>query len=146
MKTVLVAFDGSDSAERALVRAADLTEAFRATLVVTSVAVVPIPQSGMEAALLATPAHLAAEAVDELALAETQLERARALLATRRIEVEFVPEVGAPAERIVELAETRQVDLIVVGTGEPGFLERLLQGSVSREVSRSTHRDVMIVH
>ena len=146
MKTIVVGFDASDSAKRALERAAELTMAFGARLVVTSVAVPPVPAAGLEAALPNAPAQFAATGVQELELAERYLEQARGLLAGRGLEVDFVADVGAPAERIVELAEERQADLIVVGTREPGFLSRLLEGSVSQDVSRATHRDVMIVH
>ncbi|MBA2474713.1 MAG: universal stress protein [Actinobacteria bacterium] len=146
LKTILVGFDASDSAERALGRGADLAEALGARLVVTSVAVLPVSMPGIDAALPGAPAQFAAAGVDELELNERHLERARALLAERPVETEFVAEVGAPAERIVELAEEHGADLIVVGTREPGFLARLLQGSVSEDVSRATHRDVMIVH
>ncbi len=54
--------------------------------------------------------------------------------------------MGDPAETIVELAEERGADLIVVGTREPNILERLLGASVSAGVSRRAHCDVLIVH
>ncbi len=54
--------------------------------------------------------------------------------------------VGDAAEAIVELAEQRNADLIVVGTREPGFFERLLGHSVSGSVQRHAHCDVLIVH
>ena len=146
MQTILVGFDASESAERALERGADLAEAFGARLIVTSVAVLPVPMPGIDAALPPAPAQLAAAGVDEFELTERHLDRARVLLAERPVEADFVSEVGAPAERIVELAEAREADLIVVGTREPGFLARLLEGSVSEDVSRATHRDVLIVH
>jgi nucleotide-binding universal stress UspA family protein len=63
-----------------------------------------------------------------------------------QVEAEFLSDAGAPAERIVALAEARQADLIVVGTHEHGFLARLLEASVSEDVSRATHCDVMLVH
>ncbi len=146
MKTILVGFDASDASERALGRGADLAEALGARLVVTSVAVLPVPMPGFDAALPTASGQLAAAGVDEFELAERHLERARTVLAQRSVDAEFVAEVGAPAERIVELAEQREADMIVVGTSEPGFLARLLQGSVSEDVSRASHRDVLIVH
>ena len=62
------------------------------------------------------------------------------------LEGELVPAVGDPAEAIVQLAEERRADLIVVGTREPNVLERLLGQSVSQSVSRHAHCDVLIVH
>ena len=146
MKRILVGFDESEPAERALTRAADLAEALGAHLLVVSVAVPAVPGPGVAAALPTVPAQFAASATDEFEAAEEHLERARSMLAGRQIEIEFVSEVGAPAARLVEVAEARDADLIVVGTREPGFLARLLEGSVSDDVSRSTHCDVMIVH
>jgi nucleotide-binding universal stress UspA family protein len=59
---------------------------------------------------------------------------------------EFAGVVGEPVTEIVEVAERHKADLIVVGTGEPGLLERLLQGSVSQGVARHARCDVLIVH
>jgi hypothetical protein len=59
---------------------------------------------------------------------------------------EFAGVVGEPIEEIVDVAERRDADVIVVGTREPRFLERLLGGSVSQGVARRAHCDVLIVH
>jgi nucleotide-binding universal stress UspA family protein len=146
MKTILVGFDGTEPAERALRRAADLAEAFRAHLVVASVATPPIPSPGLGAAMPGAPEQFAAGSSEVLEQADRHLEQARALLSGRAVDAEFVTEVGPAADRLVRLANERDADVIVVGTREPSFVERLLQGSVSEDVSRRAHRDVMIVH
>ena len=59
---------------------------------------------------------------------------------------EYQATVGDAAQGIIEVAEKQEADLIVVGTREPGFLDRVLGGDVSETVSRRAHRDVLIVH
>jgi nucleotide-binding universal stress UspA family protein len=62
------------------------------------------------------------------------------------VATELVPAIGEPAEAIVEVANEKDADLIVVGTRELGFVERLLGQSVSEAVSRRARCDVLIVH
>ena len=146
MKTIVASFDESEPAERALRRAADLAEAFDATLVVAAVAVPPMPGAGVDAFLPGTSERLAEAATEELNLADQHLEQARSLLEDRGVRTEYVSLAGAPADSILELAEERRADLIVVGVTEPGFLERLLEGSITDDVAHGTRRDVLIVH
>ena len=147
LDTIMVGFDDSEPERRGLGRAADLAVAVGAKLVVVSVASPPTPPVAWDAALPGEgPEHLAGEATLQVEHAETSLDDARRLLNTRTIDAEYVSELGSPAERIMAAAEERDADLIVVGTREPGFLDRLLEGSVSQNVSRHTHRDVLIVH
>jgi nucleotide-binding universal stress UspA family protein len=79
-------------------------------------------------------------------LARRQLERARGSLASRNVKTEYVVELGDPAERLLEVAEQRDADLIVVGSSEHGFLERLLARPVDEAVARRAERDVLLVH
>ena len=137
MKTIVVGYDDTDPAKRALERAADLAQAFGSTLIVTSVAPVLVPTPRAAGAI--DPTDPPAQHIDELAHARTYLEG-------RGIQAEFVGGVGDPAETIVDLAEQRQATLIVVGTREPSLLERVLGQSVSAGVARRAHCDVLIVH
>jgi len=137
MKTIVVGYDESGPAQRALDRAAELAQAFGAKLIVTSVAPVMVSIGRSVGAIDPT------DTPDEH---RAELERAREHLTGRNVEAEFVPAVGEPADTIVMLAEERDADLIVVGTREPNVLERLLGQSVSQSVSRQAHCDVLIVH
>ena len=67
-------------------------------------------------------------------------------LSERGVKAEYAPAIGEPADTIVELAENEDADLIVVGTREPGVVQRLLGQSVSQSVARQSRRDVLIVH
>ena len=145
MQTVLVSFDESEPAERAVTRAADLAEAFDATLVVVAVAEAPLPGSGFDV-LPGAPERLASEATEEFDLADQRLARARQLLEGRTVRAEFVPDIGSAEERILELADEWGADVIVVGVEETGFLERLLEGDAAEDVAHRTRRDVLIVH
>jgi nucleotide-binding universal stress UspA family protein len=136
VKTIVVGYDDTEAAGRALDRAADLCEAFGAKLVVTSVAPVMVA-SGRTGPIdpTDTPDHHVEE-----------LQAAREHIVGRKVQAEFQPALGEPAETIVMLANERSADMIVVGTREPNVLERLLGQSVSQAVSRRAHCDVLIVH
>jgi len=137
MDTIVVGYDETEASKRALARAAEFAQAFTAKIVVTSVAQVLAPgPHGMGGA----------DPVDPIELHEEELEHAKAFLTERGIEATYLPAVGDPATAILDLAENEKADLIIVGTREPGMLERLLGSSVSASVSRRAHCDVLIVH
>ena len=146
MQTIVVSFDESEPAGRALERAADLAESLGATLVVVAVAEPPAPGSGLDAVLPGAPERLAGEATEEFNLADQRLEQARRSLEGRAIRTEFMSDTGKPADRILELADQWTADLIVVGIQETGFLERLVEGSTADDVAHRARRDVLIVH
>ena len=59
--------------------------------------------------------------------------------------VETVPSVGDPAAAIVALADSRQVDLIVLGAHDGGLFSRILEGSTGDAVVHRAHTDVLVV-
>lgn len=54
-------------------------------------------------------------------------------------------EAGDPASKIIEVAEEIGADLIVVGTGDRGWLDRIFQPSVSKKVVDSAPCSVLVV-
>jgi nucleotide-binding universal stress UspA family protein len=147
-QTIVVGYDGTSSAERALRRAIELARTFDSRVIVADVAA---PQ-----ALQTTPGAFGympyyaglpdqGARMDEV-LWQQHRSSIDSLFAQTDVRHEFAGVVGEPVTEIVEVAGHHDADLIVVGTREPGFLERLLEGSVSQGVARHAHCDVLIVH
>jgi nucleotide-binding universal stress UspA family protein len=159
MRTILVGYDGTDVADRALERTAELAQRFGSRVVVLTVGrsarilrpelaperVGPLMTGGGMAALAPESPPLDIEAdLDEAAM--RMLERARGALSARRIDADYISAVGDPAEALLNAADERDADLIVVGSREHGFIERLLGEGVDEKVARKTRRDVLLVH
>ena len=151
-KTIVVGYDGTAPAEHALGRAAEYARAFSAKVVVVSVAApLPLAEVGAPGAFGLTPyAGYPAGDPNQVAARNEQLweqhrDRVRAFFADADLPVEFAGIAGEPARELVDSAEQHQADLIVVGTRDPDFLDRLLGGSVSQQVARRARCDVLIV-
>jgi nucleotide-binding universal stress UspA family protein len=81
---------------------------------------------------------------EEAAVREQQAGEAVALAqAPAGADVEVV--FGEVVEAILGAADDENADLIVVGSNDKGFLQRLLGGSVSEELARKAPRPVLIV-
>ena len=137
MKTIVLGYDGTDASARALERTAELATAFGSSVIVTSVA------GTMGGAVHAGGA---ADPTDPPEAHDALLGDATAKLSERGVQAQSVLALGSAGEAIVELANEKSADLIVVGTREPGFVERLLGHSVSGSVHRHANCDVLIVH
>ena len=137
MKTIVVGYDGTEASQRALDRASQVARAFGSSVIVTSIST---RMGG------AVHAGGAGDPTDPPEAHESLLDAATAKLAEEGIQAESVLGMGDAADAIVELAEQRDADLIVVGTREPGFFERLMGHSVSESVQRHARCDVLIVH
>jgi nucleotide-binding universal stress UspA family protein len=131
---ILVAYDGSESAQRALVHAAELATNGAAVSVI-SVAE-PLPQFGR-----AAPMMLPEEDEER----RHELDDAKATLAAKGIEAAVVERKGDAATMIVDEAERESVDMIVMGTRGLNTTKRWLMGSVSSRVVQHAPCNVLVV-
>lgn len=131
MKRILLAYDGTAPARRALEIAADLASRYEAPLSVVSV----IPIHGGRAPI---------EPWDNPESHAAQLRGAKQLLAEHGIEAELLEPAGDPAEAIERVAEAGEFDTIVIGSRGLGTLGRFLQGSVSEHVATHAHATVVV--
>jgi len=130
MQNILVAFDGTEAAHRALDTGIQLATRFEASLDVVSV----------------IPVHKGRSPVDpwdDRPEHDRQLAEARAIVASRGLTAALFEPGGDPATTIERIAERGHYDTIVVGSRGSGSLTRWLQGSVSEHVA--THADATVV-
>ena len=132
MKHILVGFDGSPNALRALEEAVDVA---RTDTRITVVAAAQAP---------APPGQVPPVWAKGLEERQRELEDARRHLAEMGRDAEVVAVLGAPADVLVEEADKRGADLIVVGRRGLSGAERLVMGSVSSKVVRTAPCSVLI--
>ena len=136
MKKILVAYDGSEPAEKAFDLALDLAGHYRAEVCVFAVARPPEPADDVET-----------EAI--LENAREFYEKLFAVLRKKASEKDIDPTfeilVGHPAEQIVAYAETKGFDHIVMGHRGKTFFQKWLIGSVAKRVMTYAHCSVTIV-
>jgi nucleotide-binding universal stress UspA family protein len=137
INTILVGYDDSDAARRALERAAYLAQALGSKLVVTSVA--PVTTTATGRSIGADPVETAGDHLAELA-------QARAYLDGEGLSADYIEAAGHEAASILAAARERSADMIVVGSREISVLQRLLGQSVSDAVAHGARCDVLIVH
>ena len=131
MPNIVIGYDGSESAVRALTRAAALADGGSLTLVS---AVHPLAGKG----------GLAYDPVEKEKHAQ-HLHNAREQLKELGIDCRLVEGFGDPARVVAAEAEEVDADLIVVGTNHKNLVERLLFGSVSTDVLHRAKAEVLVV-
>jgi nucleotide-binding universal stress UspA family protein len=132
--TILFAYDGSEESRRAL-RYAERLEADDAVIVLsvaTKLIEAPATREFTE------PGH---EPED----VRSGLETVRELMGDAGVDAEFITAIGNPAGEILNTAESRHADLIVVGRRGLHTMARFLMGSVADRVVQHATCDVLVV-
>jgi nucleotide-binding universal stress UspA family protein len=136
-RKILVAVDGSGSSKNALHQAFKLANEEKCWITVTSV--VP-PYEGEIEILGIKDIRAALRRPCEDAL--TEVEK---IAKTERMLVKTVCEEGEIYERIVDLADAENCDVIVMGRRGLRNIERMLVGRATARVIGHTQRDVLVV-
>ncbi|CAA9476458.1 MAG: Universal stress protein family 4 [uncultured Solirubrobacteraceae bacterium] len=142
-RSIVVGTDGSETAHRAVAQAVDLAKALGARLEIVC-AYEPVSGSRLRKERGTAPADLqwmvnAREDVDATlreAVEQAELEG---------ITVETYARQGDPADAILDVAEERGADLIVVGNKGMTGAKRFLLGSVPNKVSHHAPCSVLII-
>jgi nucleotide-binding universal stress UspA family protein len=136
LKTILVAFDGSEQSGKAFDLGLEIAAKFKAKLLVMGIVRLPEPAISVEIdALLDSGKSHFAEEFARLG------EKAKEL----NVQFETVVEVGHPAEHILRYAEDHHADMIVMGRRGLNRATRFILGSVSERVMRYAHCPVAVV-
>jgi nucleotide-binding universal stress UspA family protein len=136
-RKILVAVDNSESGRNALHQAFKLANEEKCWITVT--AVVP-PYEGEIELVGVKDIRAALRKPCEEALAEIEK-----IAKTERMLIKTVCEEGEVHERIVDLADAENCDVIVMGRRGLHSIERALIGSVTARVIGHTQRDVLVV-
>ncbi len=131
---VLVAYDGSEQARRALDWATHVAQG------------APVSVIGVAPALAGSPRIT--DAIDPTSDADEhrrQLDEASALLAASGVKAETILKVGNPAEEIINAADDGHFDVILVGIQGMNPVKRFFIGSVADRVVRYATVPVLVV-
>jgi nucleotide-binding universal stress UspA family protein len=133
---VLVGYDGSPLAEKAVDVAIRFGVCEKSAISVLAVARLPEPATSVEV-----------EAVLDNAREHFEVGLKRVVERGQAHGVEIATDivVGHPAEQLIHRAEIEHVDLIIVGRRGTSLFQKIMLGSVSERVLRYAHCPVLLV-
>ena len=139
-KKILVAYDGSDHAIRALDTAIDIAKKYEAKLDIVEV-VDTAALLGMGVAPI--PGEVIQQVYNK---AKSDVESAKSKAQQQGVkEVEAVVLEGDPATAILEYASKNGVDLIVTGSRGLSTFKRIILGSVSTKIVQDSKIPVLVI-
>ena len=142
---ILVAYDGTDCADRALLLGLDVAEKYSASMQILNVVELPVfgsPQDPIPASV-----NMAGFVKELRESHQAILAKAKEKAAQAKPNINVVTELreGDPPAQIVAAATEYAVDLIVMGHGGTGRLRELFLGGVSERVAHMARCAVLIV-
>ncbi len=142
-KSIVVGTDGSDTASEAVRQAVELASAVGARLDLVS-AYEPVPAQRLNEERRNAPEDLQ-WAISPREDVDATLQAAAAPAQQAGVPVELFARQGDPADAILDVAEEREADLIIVGNKGMTGAKRFLLGSVPNKVSHHAPCSVLII-
>lgn len=139
LKKILWATDFSDEGQEALLYADAFRKAFKARLIGLNV----IPDLGP--ASYDMSAVIKGELAKRITLMKKKAKKKlEAIKKATGIPFEVIIQTGNASKKIIEIAEKKNVDLIVIGRRGLSVIEKLFIGSVANQVLRNSHVPVLV--
>jgi nucleotide-binding universal stress UspA family protein len=142
-RSIVVGTDGSATATQAVRQAVDLASALGAKLELVS-AYEPVPAQRLREERRHAPEDLQ-WAINPREDVDATLEDAAKLAREAGVTIDVYPRQGDPADAILDVAEEREADLIIVGNRGMTGAKRFLLGSVPNKVSHHAPCSVLII-
>lgn len=142
-RSIVVGTDGSQTAEEAVRQATDLAKTVGATLEIVS-AYEPVPAQRLREERRDAPEDLQ-WAINPREDVDVTLNAAATPAREAGVSVNVYPRQGDPADAILDVAEEREADLIVIGNKGMRGAKRFLLGSVPNKVSHHAPCSVLII-
>jgi nucleotide-binding universal stress UspA family protein len=142
-KSIVVGTDGSDTANQAVRQAVELALAVGGSIDLVS-AYAPVPAQRLSEERRQAPEDLQ-WAITPREDVDATLSAAAEIVQQAGVSVEVFPRQGDPADAILDVAEERDADLIIVGNKGMTGAKRFLLGSVPNKVSHHAPCSVLII-
>lgn len=135
--SLLAPFDGSDTSKKSLVRACELAKIDNSELSVLYV--IPRYEEMMD--------FFKTETITKSLFQEAEkiMDQAKKIAATQKVSIKAIVQEGHSGDKIVELANTLQNDLIVMGTHGWQGMNKALMGSTAERIIANASCPILIV-
>lgn len=143
-KNILVPYDGSEHAKKALKQAVDLAQAGEGKIYIASVCNIVSVMSNFDQVSIAEGCLTTQLSKDLEAQCKADLADAKAAV-PEGVEAETIFEVGSPGPVLLQMADEIGADLVVMGSRGLGPLKGIFMGSVSSYLVSRAKCPVLIV-
>jgi nucleotide-binding universal stress UspA family protein len=143
IRSIVVGTDGSDTATEAVRQATELARTLGARIYLVS-AYEPVPESRLRDERLQVPDDLQ-WTINPREDVDRTLELGAEGMREVGVQVETLAREGDPADAILDVAEEREADMIVVGNKGMTGAKRFLLGSVPNKISHHAPCSVLII-